>query len=131
MQQTRRHFLMLTGGVLAAFASFGMGFGVFKSNRLKGKVFFEDWRSLPGLDVVLQIDLPKPEHKKVEIYALLDGQKRRIDAFSGQELVRYTVPSLHTESESYELVAVVSDFWGRRCESEPLEVLAKSYQFGM
>lgn len=131
MQQTRRHFLMLTGGFLAAFASLGTGFGVFKANGLKGKVSFDEWRSLPGLDVVLQIDIPKPERKKVEIYALVDGQKQCIDVFSGQEVVHYTVPTLCAKGESYELVAVVSDFWGRRCESEPLEVLVKSYQFGM
>ena len=125
MKWNRRNFLKITGGVMAAL---GVGVGV---KALSGRVFFDDWRALPGMTMILTVEVDSPETKQVEFMARTAEGTRRVGMLHGAHTLEVEIPYVETAAESYELVAVVHDWHLGSISSEPVEVLTQSYRFGL
>lgn len=125
MHWNRRNFLKITGGMMAAV---GVGTGV---KLLTGSAAFNDWRALPGMTMTLTLNVDKPEKKKVNIIARTQEGASHVQSMKGAQTLEVEVPFLETSKEAYELIAVVSDWRGASLTSEPVEVLAQAYRFGL
>lgn len=125
MKWNRRNFLKISGGLMAA-----LGVGV-SMKTLSGRVFFNDWRALPGMTMTLTVDVDSPETKQVDIIARTVEGSHHIRTLKGAHTLEIEMPFVQTAEESYELVAVVYDWHLSSIESDPIEVLAQAYRFGL
>lgn len=128
MKWTRRNFLQLTGGLASTLA---LGAVPAVVGSLKGKAFFNDWRALPGMPMVLTLEVEAPEKTQVEVVVGDDSGSHVVTRLQGAPTVEVRVPMLKTSQESYILYARVMDSSGRSLNSEPVEVIAESFHFGM
>lgn len=128
MQWTRRNFMEL---VAAGAAALGIGTGVVAGQKLEGRAYFDDWRALPGMKMTLHMAFDAPEDLEVTLVAKHDGTESTLETLRGREALEFRIPYVKTSSESYDLVAIIEDRHGRRCESEILEVLSGEFSFGM
>ena len=126
MRLSRRDFLRISGGAVAVA---GLGGAVFGA-RETGRVEFSDWRALPGMHLTLTLDMPSPELSRVRVVARSEGQERVIMTLDGARTLDIEMPYIETSEESFELVALAENDVAR-CISEPVEVLASPYQFGL
>lgn len=125
MRLTRREFLELSAGAvaLAGIGLTGLGFA-------RGNIYFNDFRALPGMHLVLKLDVPNPESSRVYIVAKSEGLDGVLASFAGARELEIEVPMIETDEESYELYAVAETNCGR-VKSECVEVLAQPYMFGL
>ena len=109
-------------------AALGIGVTV---KTLAGKVYFNDWRALPGMTMTLTLETDTPENKHVDIIARTKEGSRHIQTLQGAPTLEVEIPFIETADESYELIALVYDWQLASLESEPVEVLVQSYRFGL
>ena len=128
MKWTRRHFLEATGG-LAAAVGLGLTPGFMK--RLSGHAVFEDWRALPGMVLNLSVEVASPEGKQVTLLARTAEGETSLGDLACASQMQIEIPYIRTGHDSYELIARVSDRYGRYFDSDAVEVLTESFQFGM
>ena len=128
MKWTRRNFLQLTGGLTSALA-LGMVPEIVES--LKGRAVFEDWRALPGTSIGLSLEVDEPDRTLVEIIVEDKSSSYTVAQLKGASKLDVVVPFLKTEEESYLLYARVTDPEGRCLKSEPVEIIAESFRFGL
>ena len=126
MQWTRRQFLKASG---AAAVALGLGAVCFMPEH--GRVAFDDWRALPGMKARLTLDFDSPEGKRVFLVAQTEREQRIVHSLPGAPTLEITVPYVKTDEESFMLFAVVMDHGIPAGVSEPLEVIAESFQFGL
>ena len=129
MQWTRRHFLQITGSAAAAM---GLGAtGMALDRMLSGSARFCEWRALPGMVLDLTLEMAHPEAKSVDIIAQTEAGYFKVDSLKGAETLKVDIPYVETVNDSFQLLAVVRDANGRYCQSEPVEVIAEPFMFGM
>ena len=128
MKWTRRHFLQLTGGIAA---TVGLGLTPKLVRTLSGKAYFEDWRALPGMNLILTLEVESPETTQVELIARTDNRETHLMEMAGSAQISVQIPYFKTGKDSYELIARVVDDQGRYLDSEPVEVITESFHFGM
>lgn len=126
MQWTRRHFMEACGAVLA-FLGVGMG-----ARRSAGvKLLFEDWRGMPGMAIGLDVTAEDLSGLEIDLIARHDGKETHISTVSGARHLDVAIPWIETASETYELIAVARDSRGMCGTSEPVEILAQPFSFGL
>lgn len=125
MRWTRRNFLQAAGGLAAV-----TGLGLLAKNIIQGKASFNDWRALPGMILTLTLDTDSPESKYVDLVARYEGKTQTLGTLKGAHSLEIEIPFVSTSEESYNLTAVVYDSTGA-FESEPVEVLAQPFSFGL
>ena len=81
--------------------------------------------------MVLTLDVEAPEQMQVEIVVGDDSGFHTVSRLEGALTLDVVVPLLRTDQESYLLYARVMDESGRSLDSEPVEVIAESFHFGM
>ena len=126
MKWNRRHFIGVLGGFVGMVCT---GIGVRRA--LPGKAEFDDWRSLPGMSLGLELDVASPSSVAIDLVARHDGREHLVRTYRGAQHLDVEVPFVETQEESYELYAVVRDPVGRRLQSDVVEVLAQPFQFGL
>ena len=125
MRLTRREFLEISAGAVALS---GIGFAGLEIAR--GNIYFNDFRALPGMHLILKLDVPNPENSRVHIVARAEGREGVLSSVSGASELEIEVPMIETSEESFELYAVAETEFGR-VTSECVEVLAQPYMFGL
>ena len=140
MKWTRRQILFALGG-----AAFALGLGAWSGQSLRGRLSFADWRALPvmtlnegllkhifkntlGLDIETDDD---PRAWAIDIIAIDERGEHRLSTVQGARHLDIEMPYIPTKNESFVLVAQARDWRHRRLRSEPVEVLANSYRFGL
>lgn len=127
MKWTRRQILFGIGCTAAA-----LGFGApFFGGKLKAKLRFSDWRALPGTPLSLDIDGRDLDQLAIDILAIDNGNEIRIQTLRGAKNLEITTPYIPTQRDSFTLVAQARDWRNRTQRSEPVEVLANPFQFGL
>ena len=124
----RRNFLQLTGGLASALA---LGAVPEIIGNLKGRAYFNDWRALPGMSLVLTLEVEEPEKTIVELIVKDNNGSHTVAQSQGAPSLNVVVPLLKTNQESYTLFARVVDLSGHGLDSDPVEVIAESFQFGL
>ena len=104
MRWTRRNFLQAAGGLAAV-----TGLGLLAKN-------------------IIETD--SPESKYVDLVARYEGKTQTLGTLKGAHSLEIEIPFVSTSEESYNLTAVVYDSTGA-FESEPVEVLAQPFSFGL
>ena len=133
MRWTRRGFLGLS---LGSFVGLGLGiFGGLSLRRVRATLEFDSWRSVPGelqrLRVSSSDDL---SGYHLELRRKGSGTLLALENLGAARVgdLEFVVPYCKVESESFILVAVLVDRFGRsRVESGELEVLSRPFCFGM
>lgn len=125
MRWTRRNFLQATGGLAAM-----TGLGLLARHIIQGNASFSEWRALPGMILTLKIDTDSPENKYVDLVAKYEGKTQTLGTLHGARELEIEIPFISTAQESYELSAIVYDASGA-FQSEPVEVLAQPFSFGL
>ena len=126
MHWTRRQFIQLTGAAAAA-----LGLGAISLSTTSARAAFDDWRALPGTKVKLTIDIDQPASKRVHLVEQTENDQRILNTLDGAPTLEIVVPHVKTSEESFLLFAVVTDHGTPACISEPLEVLAEPFRFGL
>lgn len=127
MHWTRRQFLQISGGVCLL----GLSGIVTHAKAQDLRAYFNDWRALPGMKMVLTLNMAEPESAVVLIVARVEGHERVIQRLQGASQVEVEMPYIETKEESFEVCAIVEDRNHGRYLSDSVEVLAQSYQFGL
>lgn len=125
MRLTRREFLEISAGAVAL-----AGIGLTGLRIARGNIYFNDFRALPGMHLVLKLNVPKPEKSRVYLAARAEGREGVLASMTGASDLEIEVPMIETDEEIYELYAVVETESGR-LKSECVEVLAQPYMFGL
>ncbi len=125
MRLTRREFLEISAGAVAL-----AGIGLVGLEIARGNIHFNDFRALPGMHLVLNLDVPKPEKARVYLVARAEGREGVVASLPGASDIEIEVPMIETDEESFELYAVAETDFGR-IKSECVEVLAQPYMFGL
>ncbi len=127
MKWTRRQILFALGG-----AAFALGLGAWSGQSLRGRLSFADWRALPGMKLGLDIETDDdPRAWAIDIIAIDERGEHRLSTVQGARHLDIEMPYIPTKNESFVLVAQARDWRHRRLRSEPVEVLANSYRFGL
>ena len=126
MHWTRRQFIQLTGAAAAA-----LGLGSFSLSSANAHASFDDWRALPGTKIRLTLDIDQPAKKRVHLVAQTENEQRILATLDGAQTLDIVVPHVKTNEESFLLFAVVTDNGAPACISDPLEVLAEPFRFGL
>lgn len=124
MNWTRRHFVYLVASSAAAL-------GLLKfSPVLRAKLSFDDWRALPGSKLSLSLDTDE-KNLTIDLIAQTENGEQTIESFPAQRLMCVEIPFVHTKNESFLLFAQARGNFRNTVRSEPVEVLADAFRFGL